>query len=154
MFLASYKHFVCLSRRIVSRLLAITIALSFFATLAPVVSASLDKPGVMACCIGKEEGHCHSGLTGHKPPTEANAGAESNAKVESASISRPCPMNCGACTASTSRLQKRQKEVIQARKFHASAPATSTRFAHLSRVSTANESWTHINSRGPPATRL
>jgi hypothetical protein len=203
MFLASYRHFVSLSRGIASRLLAITIALSFFAMLVPVASASLDKSGVMACCIGKEAGHCDSGLAGHKPPpppepepmceltsenldaitivaepsthshnsrrnaesssqavaeskagAETKADAESNASVESASLSRPCPMNCGACTASTSRSQKRQKDIIQARTFHYAAPGALTRFEHLSCVFSSNESWTNLNPRGPPATRL
>jgi hypothetical protein len=203
MFLASDKYFVPLGRGIARRLLAITIALSFFAMLAPIAGASWDKSGVMDCCIGKDAGHCDSGLAGHKPPpapepepmcgsttrnldaitivaessthshnsrrnaesssqavaeskagAETKADAESNASVESASLSRPCPMNCGACTASTSRSQKRQKDIIQARTFHYSAPGALTRFEHLSCVFSSNESWTNPNPRGPPATRL
>ena len=56
-----------------------------------------------------------------KAGVETKTDAESSASVKSASLSRPCPMNCGACTASTSRLQKRQKDLIQARTFHHSA---------------------------------
>jgi hypothetical protein len=202
MFLASHKCFVSIGRGIARRLLAITIALSFFAMLAPIAGASWDTVGVMACCIGKE-GHCDSGLAGHNPPpptepelmcgsttrdldaitivaepsthshnsrrnaesssqavaeskagAETKADAESNASIESASLSRPCAMNCGACTASTSRSQKRQKDVIQARTFHNSSPGALTRFEHLSRVFSSNESWTNLNPRGPPATRL
>ena len=170
MFLPSSKHFVSFGRGIASRLLATTIGVSFFAMLVPIASASANKAGVMACCIGKEAGHCHARRGGNKSHhkaesssqavAESNAGAETkadtdaNARVESASLSRPCPMDCGACTARTSRLQKRQKDVIQARTFHNSAPEAITCFEHLSRVFSANESWTHVNPRGPPATRL
>jgi hypothetical protein len=203
MFVARYKHITSTARRIAGRLLAITIAVSFFAILVPIASASWDKSSVMACCIGKEAGHCDSGLAGHKPPpppkpepmcgltsenldaitivaepsthshdsrrsaesssqavAESKAGAEtkldaeSKASVESASLSRPCPMNCGVCTASTSRLQKRQKDIIQARTFQNAAPGVTTRFENLSRVFSSNESWLHINPRGPPATSL
>ena len=201
MFSARYTHFVSIGRGIASRLLAITIALSFFAMLIPVASASWDKSGVMACCVGKEAGHCDSGLTGHRPPppppepmcgltlenldaitivaepsthshssrrraesssqavaeskagAEIKADAESKASVKSVSLSRPCPMNCGGCTASTSRLQKRQKS-IQARTFYASAPKSITRLENLSRVLSPTENWTNINPRGPPVTSL
>jgi hypothetical protein len=204
MFVVSNKHFVSAGRGIASRLLAITIAVSFFAMLVPVASASWEKSGVMACCIGKEAGHCDSGLAGHKPSpppkpepmcgltsenldaiivvaepsthshnsrrsaessssqagaetlagAETEADAESKVSVESASLGRPCPMNCGACTASTSRFQKRQKDIIQTRTFHHSAPRSITRFEHLSRVFSSDKSWTHINPRGPPVTSL
>lgn len=200
MFFASYKHFVSLSRGIVSRLLAITIALSFFAMLIPIASASRAKSGVMACCIGKGASHCHarlahkpsppskpepicglkseSGLTSERldaitivaePSThshnsrrnaespvgaESQAGAESKASVEPASLSRPCPMNCGACTTGTSQLQKRQKDIIQARTFHSYTPGAITRFENLSPVFSSNESWIHISPRGPPVTHL
>jgi hypothetical protein len=194
MFFASYKHFVSLSRGIVSRLLAITIALSFFAMLIPIASASRAKSGVMACCIGKGASHCHarlahkpspppkpepmcglkseSGLTSESPDAitivaessthshnsrrnaESQAGAESKASVEPASLSRPCPMNCGACTTGTSQLQKRQKDIIQARTFHSYSPGAITRFENLSRVFSSNESWILISPRGPPVTHL
>lgn len=191
MFLERDKHFVSLGRGIANRLVAITIALSFFAILVPIASASWDKPGVMACCVGKEAGHCDSGLAGHKPSplpkpepmcgltsesleavtivaepsipshdsrhsaeTASQAGADTKLILESASLRRPCPMNCGVCTASTSRLQKRQRDIIQARAFHNSAARAITRFEHLSRVFSTSESSTQINPRGPPATSL
>ncbi|HET6974874.1 MAG TPA: hypothetical protein VFI24_01010 [Pyrinomonadaceae bacterium] len=46
---------------------AITIALSFIATLIPVASASLTLSSTMACCVGKA-GHCDSGITAKKVP--------------------------------------------------------------------------------------
>src|ERR1700741_3056791 len=47
---------------------AITIALSFIATLIPVASASLIKSSTMACCAGKVGGHCDSGIAAKKVP--------------------------------------------------------------------------------------
>ena len=134
MFLARYKHFVSSGRGIASRLLAITIALSLFAMWAPIASVSADDSGVMACCIGKDADHCDSGLTGHKPPSppepepmcgmtpakpdaittvaerSTEADVESNATVEPVSLSKPCPMDCGACTAGTLTAQSRRSK--------------------------------------------
>ena len=187
-------------REIVSRLIAILVAVSFFAILVPIASASRDKSAVMACCIGKEAGHCHAKLTKHRPPpppkpepicglTSKNldaitivaepstqshtsrhsaesssslAGANSRAgansqtdaetkvTAESPSLNKPCPMSCGACTARPSRLQKRQKDIIQVRTVQSSAPRAMLRFENLSRVSSLDESWTHVSPRGPP----
>jgi hypothetical protein len=204
MFVARYKHRIPSGREITSRLLAIWIAISFIATVVPIASASWEKSGVMACCIGKEAGHCDSGLTGHRypppPPPEpmcgltstsldsitivaepatkshnsrhsaespsSLAGAESQAggnsqtdaetrvTAESPSIHKPCQMSCGACTARASRLQKRQKDIIQAKTSHVFASGAILRFENLPRVFSSDQSWTHISPRGPPATSL
>jgi hypothetical protein len=197
MFIRCYKNIVSIGREMVVRLVAITIVLSFFAILAPIAGASWGKSAVMACCIGKEAGHCDSGLMADEPPLppepepmcgshsitivaepaahshnsrhtgessaqagaefqvsgETEADAESKAGVESASLSRPCPMDCGACTTSTLRVQKRQKDIIQAKTFH-SVPGAITPFKDLARVFSSNKSWTTINPRGPPATSV
>jgi hypothetical protein len=63
----NYRHFVPTGRRQLSALVAMTIALSFIATLIPVASASLMKSSAMACCVGKA-GHCDSGLAAKKIP--------------------------------------------------------------------------------------
>lgn len=59
----SYKHL----RRRISASVAITIALSFIATVVPVASASF-KSSTMACCVGKTAGHCDSGIAAKKVP--------------------------------------------------------------------------------------
>jgi hypothetical protein len=178
-----------------------TIALSFFAIWVPIATASWDESSVMACCIGKEAGHCDSGLTTHKallPPPEPMCGltpgsldaitivagtypkshhtrriaesssslasAESHAGVdlqtvaetksaESPSLSKPCPMSCGACTTTASRLQKRQKDITRVT-FQTPGPQTMSRFENRSRVFSSNELWTPITPRGPPDTCL
>lgn len=61
MFIARYKQ------KVARPLVAITIALSFIATLIPVASASLTKSSMMPCCVGKA-GHCDSGIAAKKIP--------------------------------------------------------------------------------------
>jgi len=80
MFIARYKHIVPRGRKMVSRLVAITTALSFIAMLMPIAGASRDKSNTMACCVGKTAGHCDSGLTPNEPPqpkSEPMCGLES-----------------------------------------------------------------------------
>ncbi len=60
------NRFRRLTIAIVSRLLACLVALSFFATLVPVGTASAEKETIMACCVGKKAGHCDSGLSAKK----------------------------------------------------------------------------------------
>ena len=66
MFIAPYKHFVPTGRRLANRLIAMTIAMSFLAMLLPVAVASANN--TMACCIGKDAGHCESGVAAEKVP--------------------------------------------------------------------------------------
>ena len=67
MFIARYKQIFPLRRKVTRPFVAITIALSFIATLIPVASASLTKSSTMACCVGKA-GHCDSGIAAKKVP--------------------------------------------------------------------------------------
>jgi hypothetical protein len=67
MFIARYKRIAPLRRKVTRPFVAITIALSFVATLIPVASASLTKSSTMACCVGKA-GHCDSGIAAKKVP--------------------------------------------------------------------------------------
>jgi len=68
MFIARYRQIIPLRRKAVRPFVAITIALSFIATLIPVASASLTKSSTMACCVGKTAGHCDSGIAAKKIP--------------------------------------------------------------------------------------
>ena len=68
MFIARYKQIVPLRRKVARPFVAITIALSFIATVIPVASASLTKSSTMACCAGKTAGHCDSGIAAKKVP--------------------------------------------------------------------------------------
>lgn len=89
MFIARYKHIVPTGRVIASRLVALTIILSFIATLAPIAIASASKSSTMPCCVGKDAGHCESEIPAQKvslPEPEpmcglANAEAENDANT-------------------------------------------------------------------------
>jgi len=72
MFIARYKQIASLRRRVARPFVALTIALSFIATLVPVASASITKSNAMACCVGKA-GHCESGIAAAKkvPPPKS-----------------------------------------------------------------------------------
>jgi hypothetical protein len=51
------------------KLIAITLALSFLTTLVPIIaSAAASKSGTMPCCVGKEAGHCDSGIAAKPIP--------------------------------------------------------------------------------------
>ena len=68
MFIARYKQIVSMRRKVARPFVAMTIVLSFVATLIPVASASLTKSSTMACCVGKTAGHCDSGIPAKKVP--------------------------------------------------------------------------------------
>jgi hypothetical protein len=63
-----YRHIVPPGRRHPNRIVAITIVLSFIATLVPIASASVNKSSEMPCCVGQAVGHCDSGIPGAKVP--------------------------------------------------------------------------------------
>jgi hypothetical protein len=67
MFVGRDEQIASLTRKVARPFVALTIALSFIATLIPVASASLTKSSTMACCVGKT-GHCESGIATKKVP--------------------------------------------------------------------------------------
>src|SRR5688572_19497570 len=72
----------------VEKLVAIAVALSFFAILVPISSASSDRANAMACCVGKATGHCDSGIPAKKtppPPPEPMCGLD-NSELENDDI--------------------------------------------------------------------
>ena len=148
-------------------ILCFFVALSFFATLLPIASASSDT---MPCCVGKEAGHCDSGIFAKEvpPPSEPMCGLDNITVVaapshkekefettshaaESTSVSKPCQMECGACAASSTRQQKREKAIAQTGTRRALSTAAVSRLQNPSLAFTSNENWSRINPRGPPA---
>ncbi len=159
----------------VSRFLAVFIVSSFALTLLPLASAKS-----MACCAGKAEGHCDSGLKAKKPappPDDPMCGLKSQPLTsesldavtvvsetaqhadshestgdafKTASVHQRCHMDCGACATSASR-HKRQKDAVQAKTTHAPQATTIARIENQAPISSSNEKWTQISPRGPPA---
>ncbi len=169
------NRLLSLAMLIASRLLVTITALSLIAMLVPIGSASAGKSNTMACCIGKQAGHCDSGLSARKrrqpkpepmcglKPTRVNDEiiivAESSADAESqdsstpalgsASLSKPCPMDCGACASRSARQQKREKSA------HSSSPQnppSTILWKPEARSNTvaSNEDFERASSRGPP----
>lgn len=158
-------------------LLCFFVALSFIAPLAPIASASSDS--TMPCCKGKA-GHCDSGIAPKRvlPPTsepmcglkdatmeddgitivaEPSQIAETNSShpaAESASLSQPCRMDCGACLASSTRTQKRDRILVPAIALRLSSTATADQSNYLSLPFSSNDDWTQTSPRGPPADLL
>ena len=149
---------------IASRLLAFLVALSFFASLVPVGTASAENETIMACCIGKKAGHCDSGLSAkksapqHDHDTIVTGADDSNSHdssrrsaAESTAVRNPCNPECCATVSTVRTQQKRDRGAAQAKVQH-DTPA-GILFAPENSPSsfTANDYWAQISPRGPPA---
>ena len=71
--------------------------------------------------------------------------------AESASLSKPCHMECGACLAGSTRTQKRERTLIQSFALRLSSPVTPDSFNYLSLLFSSNVDWKQTSPRGPPA---
>lgn len=148
-----------------------------------IANASLDKASTMACCVGKTEGHCDSGITAKKvpppksepmcglhgaemeadgitivaqpiaeaPPSHIGESSSSQPAAESASLSSPCQMECGACATSATRQQKRERSIVQSKTSHAPSLTTASNYEDKSLLFSSSDNWPQINPRGPPA---
>jgi hypothetical protein len=94
-----------------------------------------------------ESHHQHS----HSQTAETDG---SQPAAESASLSQPCRMDCGACLASSSRTQKRERVLAQAIALPLSSPTTVDRFNYLSLPLSSNVDWKQTSPRGPPSDLL
>lgn len=151
------------------------VALSFVVPLLPVATASSDT---MPCCAGKA--HCDSGIAPKRvlPPISepmcglkdatmeddgitivaepvhtaqhSHSSSSSGPAAESASISQPCHMDCGACATSLSRQQKRERGVVLSSAARTQSPALLLQFETQPLFFSSNEDWDRISPRGPP----
>jgi len=150
------NRFRRLAVSIVSRLLASVVALSFFAILVPVGTASAENETIMACCVGKKAGHCHSGLGSKKSAQEHDHNtvvAEEDQSASSApafrsAVRNSCHSDCCACLAS-SRQQKREPGTAQVARRHSPYKIFSHHTARTALFS-STEIWAQISPRGPP----
>ena len=158
------NRFRRLTIAIVSRLLACLVALSFFAILVPVGTASAENETIMACCVGKQAGHCDSGVSAKKSAPQHDhhtvvADAENSnshdsslrSAAESTAVRNPCNPDC-CTTFSTARTQqKRERGTVQAKvRYQAPAAILFVTDNTPSSVS-SNDYWAQISPRGPPA---
>ena len=159
-------------------ILCLLVALSFLGTLAPIAGASKDK-STMPCCVGKAAGHCDSGIAPKiVPPPKSepmcgldnseaaddpntivaepshNESHHSQSAAESTALSQPCPMDCGACTTSSQRQQRRERTVPKSIAYHHPPVTVNSRFQHQPFSFSANEDWEQTSPRGPPTNLL
>ena len=81
--MATKRHRV--TKELFKGILCLLVALSFFASLVQISSASSDKTNTMACCVGKAAGHCDSGIPAAKlppPPPEPMCGLDNSESVD------------------------------------------------------------------------
>jgi hypothetical protein len=104
-----------------------------------------DGTTIVAQPSQTESHHSHS----RKAETSSSGPA-----AESASLSQPCRMDCGACLASSTRTQKRERVLVQTIALRSSSPVTPDKFNHLSLLFSSNEDWRQTSPRGPPADLL
>ena len=160
-------HLRRLAISIASRLLACFVALSFFAMLVPVGTASAEKETIMACCVGKKAGHCDSGLAAKKSAPQHDhdtivADADDSdshdsslrSAAESTAVRNPCNPECCAATSTARSQQKRERGTAQAKIQH-NTPAVIL-FVTDNTPSSVSSSdyWAQISPRGPPSSLL
>ena len=158
------NRFRRLAISIVSRLLACLVALSFFAILVPVGTASAENETIMACCVGKKAGHCDSGLSAKKSAPQhdhhtvvADADdsnshdASQHSAAESTAVRNPCNPDCCA-TVSTVRTQQKRERATAAAKVQHHSPARLLVITDDTPASfSSNDYWAQISPRGPPS---
>jgi hypothetical protein len=108
-------------------------------------SESTDDAITIVAESSEPESH-HS----HSQTAEKTSHAESIA-AESISLSHPCPMDCGACTASSQRQQRRERSILQPIAYHNPSLIIHFSFENQPFSFSSNEDWDQISPRGPPA---
>jgi len=76
--------------------------------------------------------------------------SSSSPAADSAAISQPCHMDCGACATGSSRQQKRERGVVQPSAQRIASPASLLQFESQAISFSSNEDWERISPRGPP----
>ena len=86
----------------------------------------------------------------HSHSRGASSSDSSRTAAESASLSQPCRMDCGACLANSSRTQKRERALVQTIALRSSSLTIADRFNYLSLRFSSNDDWKQTSPRGPP----
>lgn len=135
--------------RVIARLLAFVVALSFLATLLPLAQVSAAASSTMACCIGKkeEESHCHASAKAKKAATHDHSTDSSKPAFKSA-VQNLCS-DCCACSISTR--QQREKDKAQPVVKLVAPGVVVAKFFASSVSFSAKQTWAQISPRGPPS---
>jgi len=101
----------------------------------------MEDDGITIVAEPVQTQHSHS----HKAETSS-----SHPAAESASISQPCHMDCGACATASSRQQKRERGVVLSSSQRTQSLTTLLQFESQPLFFSSNEDWDRISPRGPP----
>jgi hypothetical protein len=103
--------------------------------------ATMDDDGITIVAEPVHSQHSHS---------RSAETSTSHPAAESASLSRPCRMDCGTCATASSRQQKRERGVVLSSAEWTQSPATLLQFQSQPLFFSSNEDWDRISPRGPP----
>jgi len=106
-------------------------------------ATSADDANTIVAEPAKQESHHSHSQTADKTSHAA----------ESLSLSHPCPMDCGACTASSQRQQRRERGILQPIAYHIPSLNIDSNYENQPFSFSSNENWDRISPRGPPARR-
>jgi len=95
-----------------------------------------------------------SQIESHHSLSRTGETASTEVAAESASLSKPCRMECGVCTASSLRLQKRERAVFQPATLHDLSISTLSKYETLPLLFSSSDDWKSTSPRGPPADLL
>ena len=79
--------------------------------------------------------------------------SSSQPAAESASLSSPCHMDCGACATAGSRQQKRERSIVLSSTYQTASVTTSSKYEDESLLLSSSDNWPRAVPRGPPARR-
>ena len=79
--------------------------------------------------------------------------SSSQPAAESASLSNPCHMDCGACATVASRQQKRDRSILLSNTYETPSVTTSSKYEDKSLLFSSSDHWPQTIPRGPPARR-
>ena len=106
--------------------------------------ATMDDDGITIVAEPVHTKHQHS----HSRSAENSS---TSPAAESASISQPCHMDCGACATSLSRQQKRERGVVVSSAERTQSLTPLFQFESQRLFFSSNEDWKQTSPRGPPA---
>ena len=79
--------------------------------------------------------------------------SSSQPAAESASLSSPCHMDCGACATAATRQSKRERSIALSNAYEAEPVSTLSRYEEESLLFSSTDNWPQTIPRGPPARR-
>jgi len=83
--------------------------------------------------------------------SHSQTGETTSHAAESLSLNHPCPMDCGACMASSQRQQRRERGILQPFTYLNPTLVIYSKDENQPFSFSSNENWDQISPRGPPA---